>query len=55
MLQRFPSYEFRLQELTVQAVGGTRALHYRPAQRCLTAHEQRNPDDAVVTDDGDFG
>ena len=41
-----------LQQLVLQAVGVTGALHNRPARGAFAAHEERHADDPLVADDG---
>src|SRR5690606_24384847 len=47
--------ELLLHRLRGQTQALARALHHRAAWRGLAAHEDRNPDDALVAHDGDLG
>src|SRR5438045_1277926 len=54
-LQGAATFEFLLHDRSPQPVALAAALHNGAARRRLAAHEERDPDYAVVADDGDLG
>src|SRR5450755_3739516 len=55
MHRRSETRELVLQQLGFEAERKPCALHHRAAWSSVAAHEQGYAEDALVTDDGDFG